>query len=385
MVRISDTMKQQNDLTTFPVAYAADLWLDKNKGSGTPNYASIQTLYNNGELGGGATEVTTMPTASEDYLGNIVQYVGENGTYKKGHFYECIHNVTNVNYSYEWQELSHFRFNRTVYSMTTEPINSDFVAGDVIYYTGEKTENFNTNHFYRALPNATPQTVYQVNMKETAIVGVMYDCNTPFELRVGFIVFPSVEGGESTPYQITEITDESITLTPYGWSGDERTYIGASYSTTVLGWEELEGGGGTSIFYGTMEEWNALPADEKKQYDYMADNNAGGSYIDTYSTTETKTNKVWVDNKPIYRKCWSGLNIGTNETSIGTINNLDTVVNIEASISQYTTTSATTLAFKKPYVRSQANVDVKSNGVFCKSGSGFDRINVVVVEYTKTN
>lgn len=102
-----------------------------------------------------------------------------------------------------------------------------------------------------------------------------------------------------------------------------------------------------------------------------------------YSTTETKTNKIWVDNKPIYRKCWSGLNIGTNEVNIGTINNIDTVVNIEASISQYTTTSATTLAFKKPYVKSQSNIDVKSNGIFCKSGSGFDRINVVVIEYTK--
>ena len=278
-VRIADSLKQQNNLTTFPVAYGADLWLDKNKGEGTPSYDSIQNLYNNGQLGGSSMQVSVMPNASEDYLGNIVQYVGENGTYKKGHFYECIHNITNVNNSYEWQELNHFRFNRTVYSMTTEPINRDFTAGDVIYYTGESTQNFKANHFYRALPNATPQTVYQVNMKETAIVGVMYDCNTPFEMRVGFIVFPSVDGGESTPYQITEITDEDITLTPYGWSGSERTYVGASYSTTVLGWEELEGGGGTSIFYGTMDEWNALSTDAKKQYDYMADDDETSSSV----------------------------------------------------------------------------------------------------------
>ena len=85
----------------------------------------------------------------------------------------------------------------------------------------------------------------------------------------------------------------------------------------------------------------------------------------------------------VYRKCWSNLNVGTNETNIGTIENVDAIVNIEASISQYTTTSATTLSFKKPLVQSQAEISVKNNSVLCKSGSGFDRINVVAIEYTK--
>ena len=179
-VRIADSLKQQNDLTSFPVAYGSDLWLDKNKGAGTPDYASIQTLYNNGELGGGATEVTTMPTASEDYLGKILHYVGESGTYQKGHFYECVNNQVLGYGAYYWKEVDHFRFNHTVYNLTTEPINTDFVAGDIIYYTGKTTDNFKNKHYYRALPTNTPQNTYTCTLSETPIGGTGYISYTPF-------------------------------------------------------------------------------------------------------------------------------------------------------------------------------------------------------------
>ena len=148
-------------------------------------------------------------------------------------------------------------------------------------------------------------------------------------------------------------------------------------------WEALRGAG--TVFKGTKEEWENLAPTEQERYEVICiTNEEEGSGIEVYSTTETKTNKVWVDNKPIYRKCWSNLNVGTNEVNIGTIENVDAIVNIEASISQYTTTSATTLSFKKPYIRSQAEIDVKNNNVLCKSGSGFDRVNVIAIEYTKT-
>ena len=39
---------------------------------------------------------------------------------------------------------------------------------------------------------------------------------------------------------------------------------------------------------------------------YMEDGIEGAYYTDTYSTTETKTNKVWIDGKPIYRKVYTG-------------------------------------------------------------------------------
>ena len=50
--RVADTIKQQNDLKTFPVAYSEDIWIDKNKGEGEKDYADLQELYNEGALGG---------------------------------------------------------------------------------------------------------------------------------------------------------------------------------------------------------------------------------------------------------------------------------------------------------------------------------------------
>ena len=101
-VRIADSMKQMNDLNSFPVAYGEDIWLDKNKGSGTPNYDSIQNMYNNSELGDGSSsiQVDTMPIASE-YPNEIVQYVGESGTYQNGYFYQSTSDEKNPP-TYSW-------------------------------------------------------------------------------------------------------------------------------------------------------------------------------------------------------------------------------------------------------------------------------------------
>lgn len=302
-VRVADFLKQQNDLDTFPVAYGADIWLDKKKGVAPANYKSLQAMYNDDELGGGGSiQVETMPTASDENVGKIVQYVGESGTYQKGHFYECILAHNDAGSIYAWEDVDHLRFNHVVYQCTVPPINGEYKPGDIIYYSGNPMGNFKKGYFYRAIPTATPQQHYGATLLTASSIGIVYFCYTPFELRIGFIVYPTGTGGESTPYQITDFDDTGITITPYGWTGEERHYVGASYTKTVGGWEELEGGGGTSIFYGTMEEWNALSTEEKKQYDYMTDDDAGGNYTDTYSTNEVKTNKVWVDGKPIYRK-----------------------------------------------------------------------------------
>lgn len=51
-VRVADSLKQQNDLKTFPVAYSEDIWLDENKGEGDANFKDLQTLFNENKLGG---------------------------------------------------------------------------------------------------------------------------------------------------------------------------------------------------------------------------------------------------------------------------------------------------------------------------------------------
>ena len=44
------------------------------------------------------------------------------------------------------------------------------------------------------------------------------------------------------------------------------------------------------------------PVTSNAVYDFVSD-------AESYSTSEVKTNKTWIDGKPIYRKCWIGLNI----------------------------------------------------------------------------
>lgn len=295
-VRIADTLKQQNNLTTFPVAYGEDIWLDENKGSGTADYDSLQNLYNDGKLGGSSIQVETMPAASASNVGKIVQYVGTTGSYKKGHFYECVHNKCDaVQPVYRWIDVSSYRYNHVVYNQTTEPINSDFIAGDIIYYTGVLTDKFKPNHYYRALPSIGTMEKYTFTMYRSTYGGMVFWSYTPFEFRQGFIVYPTGGGGELEPYEITSITDEKVTITPYGdWGGEPLEFDGVLYTSEVKDWEELEGGGGTSIFYGTMDEWNALSADEKKQYDYMSDDQNGtdGVYPSAPTTPEIVFDKL---------------------------------------------------------------------------------------------
>ena len=271
-IKLADTLAPMGD---FPAVESdnVDITID-----GSPK--SLQQAYEDGDLGGGGSsiQVETMPAASAENVGKIVQYVGESGTYQKGHFYECILAHNGAGSIYAWEDVDHLRFNHVVYHCTVPPVNEECKPGDIIYYSGKTMGNFKNGYYYRAIPNATPQQHYGATFWTTPSLGTGYLCYTPFELRIGFIVYPTGTGGTSYPYEITDFDDTGITITPYGWSGEDCHYVGVSYTKTVEGWEEL-GSGGSSIFYGTMDEWNALSADEKKQYDYMADEDETSSSV----------------------------------------------------------------------------------------------------------
>ena len=116
---------------------------------------------------------------------------------------------------------------------------------------------------------------------------------------------------------------------------------GADYDTE---WDDaqspLEGGNGitiesgkinadTNIFHGTVAEYEALSADDKKKYSHIGSPETVGGELDVYSTTETKTNKVWIDGKPIYRKVVEATLMSTAgvQTVAHGISNLAQVVN----------------------------------------------------------
>lgn len=58
---------------------------------------------------------------------------------------------------------------------------------------------------------------------------------------------------------------------------------------------------------------------------------------DVYSTTEVKTNKVWIDNKPIYRKVYSTSITGTSATINHNLSDV-TITNFESHITNGTNT-----------------------------------------------
>ena len=300
-VRIADTLKQQNNLTTFPVAYGEDIWLDENKGSGTADYDSLQNLYNDGKLGGSSIQVETMPTASASNVGKIFQYVGETGSYEHGCFYEC----KDESGSYVWRYISTVK-NGVFYTNDNIIDSTLYPVGSVAVYTGEPLWGLFKGHHYEYVED-TPLTTYKFNGTKNGQTLSFFLANKELEVgsalvRIsdGYIVsYVSAINGTTITVQGRTYTETFTDVVETGETEEVASYTG---------WIDIGGGGsdggeeGTSIFYGTMDEWNALSTDAKKQYDYMADDDAGGSYIDAYSTAETKTNKVWIDNKPIYRK-----------------------------------------------------------------------------------
>lgn len=59
------------------------------------------------ESGGGDTiQFEQLPTPSADYAGKILQYIGEDGTYKSGHFYKCVETVDIMGMGYSMDGTS---------------------------------------------------------------------------------------------------------------------------------------------------------------------------------------------------------------------------------------------------------------------------------------
>lgn len=81
---------------------AVQLGTGTNSNSNTLQYRSYTVIDNKGKvplarLDGVVKQFTSMPSASA-YVGGIVQYIGEDGDYKKGSFYKCV-SETNIVYS----------------------------------------------------------------------------------------------------------------------------------------------------------------------------------------------------------------------------------------------------------------------------------------------
>lgn len=117
----------------------------------------------------------------------------------------------------------------------------------------------------------------------------------------------------------------------------------------------------------------------------------GNGDIDEYSTTETKTNKVWIDGKPIYRKVvnFGALPNNTTKSVAHNISNMETVV--FANLIGYDNLSRGGNCIVMPYIGSDfahsAGFYLNGTNVYCRSGASLSSSypnSYATIEYTKT-
>ena len=128
---------------------------------------------------------------------------------------------------------------------------------------------------------------------------------------------------------------------------------------------------------------NIFSNSDKDTYscDYLNNN-------DTYSTDEIKTNKRWIDGKPIYRTVIYYENISTSEVHIipNYIKNIDEIIKFESLFYQ-----STHKQYEGPYYVSESDffrcvLRLQDNKFAMRRGSGNSDTNKVkiILEYTKT-
>lgn len=137
------------------------------------------------------------------------------------------------------------------------------------------------------------------------------------------------------------------------------------------------------VFTGTTAEWEALTAEEKALYGTVQlTDDEGTDQKDIYSTSEIKTNKVWIDGKPIYRRIIvkSDANYVTNSwTTVSSESWLANVDNLVTSQVQGKESG-------KPFVIEGINFHISAGALqyFSFHLFAIDAGSNIILEYTKT-
>lgn len=124
-----------------------------------------------------------------------------------------------------------------------------------------------------------------------------------------FVNYVSIEGilPEGTGYHIDSYSKTDTDYPRYSekeltfkYVTNDKYYAGDNTNQTLTKLAKQENA--SNIFTGTHSEWDAMSIIKKQEYDYAAFTDDENGIFEYYSTTETKTNKIWIDGKPIYRK-----------------------------------------------------------------------------------
>ena len=138
---------------------------------------------------------------------------------------------------------------------------------------------------------------------------------------------------------------------------------------------------------------NSLKADQVgdlSELETVSKNNLVGAINElkngeTYSTSEIKTNKVWIDGKPIYNKVITGTLPTTNYSTFITVANLDTPISENILITM-TDSSKLRLPFVNLINNKYCDYYIMGNNynVHFSVDEYKNRPFVAIVEYTKT-
>lgn len=137
---------------------------------------------------------------------------------------------------------------------------------------------------------------------------------------------------------------------------------------------------------GPKSEWDALSTAEKTQYDEAHFNDDESANVDLYSTSEVKTNKVWIDGKPIYRKtidCGNLPEAGVMKTVEHNISNLGKIVNFSGLMFNAV---GHQMPFPWPWENSEFNsYFIDSTYIYLDTNANRSEYSIIVtLEYTKT-
>lgn len=287
-IKLADTARPNNyvdaeHLGTFPVAYAEDVWFADG------------TRLSEKTFDGQSIQKKELPLASEDELENIYQYIGANGTYKHGCFYECVENGG----EYSWQFLN--VVDKVVYNVETPPKYSrdelTYNDGDVLVFSGEDAHGFLKGHHYKYMEDFTIENInrvrFSLNSEHTTFrIAYMAESN----IKVGTMLYRHYNGQEKYESGLAVVAIEEDVVTLWDDSSNSEITIEYGYSIepttdTALvdsGYIDIGGGGGSGNdyeeFIGTQEEWNTLSQYEKAKYD--------GKVVNIIESDETSTKIV---------------------------------------------------------------------------------------------
>lgn len=268
-------------------------------------------------------QYSTMPAASADMLGTIVQYIGaDSQAYKGGYWYKCVSDGE-VTPTYSWQLIKYSAdvdmalnpasnnpvansvltpaLAEKLTQLDTLPAASADLVGEIVQYTGGTAGNLNHGWFYQCVSDGEPTPTYSwqnVSVQEpteiatASTVGVVKPGDGLNVDNAGALkVINRLEEVAALPAASVDYLSKCYLLTAdqvgYTKGGTYQCQLvpesdPASYEWVLISAADVDLSNYQTSWIGTIEDWEALPAATKALYSIVFITNDGmGLSVDT--------------------------------------------------------------------------------------------------------